>query len=71
MDVYYNFNDKEPSEKIKFSNVLLTGATGFLGIHILNELIKNTKANVYCLIRDKNGINGKERLKEKINFMHR
>lgn len=67
-DVYYNFNDKEPSEKIKFSNVLLTGATGFLGIHILNELIKNTKANVYCLIRDKNGINGKERLKEKINF---
>ena len=31
-------------------------------------MIKNTKANVYCLIRDKNGINGKERLKEKINF---
>lgn len=67
-DIYYEFNDKEPSGKIEFNNVLLTGATGFLGIHILNELIKNTKANVYCLIRDKDGINGKERLKKKIEF---
>lgn len=67
-DIYYEFNDKEPNEKIEFNNVLLTGATGFLGIHILNELIKNTKANVYCLIRDKDGINGKERLKKKIEF---
>ncbi|UWG97077.1 amino acid adenylation domain-containing protein [Dehalobacter sp. DCM] len=32
-------------------NVLLTGATGYLGIHILAELLEQTKANIYCLIR--------------------
>ena len=32
-------------------NVLLTGATGFIGIHILYELLHTTKNKVYCLIR--------------------
>ncbi|KEY57001.1 amino acid adenylation domain-containing protein [Serratia sp. DD3] len=32
-------------------NVLLTGATGFLGAHILEQLINKTEATVYCLIR--------------------
>jgi phthiocerol/phenolphthiocerol synthesis type-I polyketide synthase E len=31
--------------------VLLTGATGFLGSHILKELINYTEAKIYCLIR--------------------
>lgn len=33
-------------------NVLLTGATGFLGSHILAELVKRD-VNVTCLVRDK------------------
>ncbi len=32
-------------------SVLLTGATSFLAIHILEELINQTTKNVYCLIR--------------------
>lgn len=32
-------------------NILLTGATGFLGGHMLYELIQTTTANIYCLIR--------------------
>lgn len=35
-------------------NILLTGASGYLGSHILNELLKNTNAKVYCLIRKSN-----------------
>ncbi len=31
--------------------VLLPGATGFLGIHILHELIEHTDSVVYCVIR--------------------
>lgn len=34
-------------------NILLTGATGFLGIHLLEEIINNTDKVVYCLIRKK------------------
>src|ERR1022692_2575501 len=31
--------------------VLLTGATGFLGAHLLNELYRRTPATIYCLVR--------------------
>ena len=34
-------------------NVLLTGATGYLGIHILRELIDSDAPNIYCLVRGK------------------
>lgn len=46
----------------QINNILLTGATGFLGAHILNKLLNNTKNNIYCLIRNKNNIKAKERL---------
>lgn len=36
-------------------SVLLTGANGFLGAYILNELLKNSSVEkIYCLIRAKN-----------------
>ncbi len=33
-------------------SVFLTGATGFLGMHILKKLYETTKQPIYCLIRD-------------------
>ncbi len=30
---------------------LITGATGFLGIHLLDELLRSSDDNMYCLIR--------------------
>jgi len=35
-----------------FSNILLTGATGFLGSRILYELRQNSKADIYCIVRN-------------------
>ncbi|MDR9899826.1 amino acid adenylation domain-containing protein, partial [Aetokthonos hydrillicola Thurmond2011] len=32
-------------------NVLLTGATGFLGAFLLHELLEQTQAKVYCLVK--------------------
>ena len=32
-------------------NLMLTGATGFLGIHVLHEYLKNYDGNAYCLLR--------------------
>jgi len=32
-------------------NILLTGATGFVGVHLLTELIQQSDATIYCLIR--------------------
>ncbi|MCB8817201.1 non-ribosomal peptide synthetase [Desulfosporosinus shakirovi] len=32
-------------------NVLLTGGTGFLGMHLLWELLNSTSSTIYCLVR--------------------
>ncbi|MEM9542550.1 MAG: thioester reductase domain-containing protein [Cyanobacteria bacterium P01_E01_bin.42] len=44
-------------------SILLTGATGFLGAHLLAELIQKTKATIYCLVRCDDFATGKERIK--------
>ena len=44
-------------------NVLLTGATGFMGIHFLHELIENETGRIYCLLRDKGNIPAESRLR--------
>ena len=34
-------------------DVLVTGATGYLGIHILHDLISSDAPNIYCMVRGK------------------
>lgn len=43
-------------------NVFLTGANGFIGVHVLNELLKSTDITIYCLVRGKTKQNSEERL---------
>ncbi len=50
------------------SGILLLGATGFLGIHILEKLLLETKQKVYCMIRKKDGKNSIERMKNILNY---
>ena len=40
-------------ERQSLGKVLLTGATGYLGIHILRELIDSDAETIYCLVRGK------------------
>ena len=59
------------NKKVEFdlSNVLLTGATGFLGVHILRELIRNySTKKIYCLIREKNNVSPQERFKKILDY---
>ncbi len=52
----------------KLGNVILTGATGFLGIHILNEILSTSQSIVYCLIRKgNNGLSIEDKLKDRLN----
>jgi thioester reductase-like protein len=50
------------------TNILLTGATGFLGSFLLHELLQHTQANVYCLIRSSNVESAKKRLQNRLEF---
>jgi len=42
--------------------VLLTGATGFLGTYLINELSKIADLEIYCLIRAQSPVEAKQRL---------
>lgn len=44
-------NDAFVPEKKSLGNVLLTGATGFLGAHVLECLIREETGKIYCLVR--------------------
>ena len=44
-------------------DILLTGATGFLGIHVFKELINTQDGNIYCFVRSHGSLSGEDRLK--------
>ena len=46
--------------------ILLTGATGFLGGHLLLYLLKHTEATIYCLARRKPAFPTAERLRRRL-----
>lgn len=46
--------------------VFLTGATGFLGVYMVSEILKTTSAELYCLVRPKRGEDGKERIEKQM-----
>lgn len=54
-------------KKQNYKNILLTGATGFLGIHILDNLL-NMNCKIYCIIRSSNAENAKKRVISMFNF---
>ena len=53
------------SEKVEVGeNLLLTGATGYLGAHLLRELAADGEKTIYCLLRK----NGEARLDKVLSF---
>jgi thioester reductase-like protein len=50
----------------KIQNILLTGATGFLGTYLTAEILNTTQAEVYCLIRPQRGEDGKLRIERQM-----
>lgn len=52
----------------KYQNILLFGVTGFLGIHILYELLTTTSSTIYCIIREKDNLNAIQRFHNKFEF---
>lgn len=47
-------------------NIFLTGGTGFLGAFIIHELLQQTDADIYCLVRATDTTSGKEKLKKNL-----
>ncbi len=63
-------NIRPASTSFKFNpnpqNIFLTGGTGFLGGFLINELLQQTDADIYCLVRAADAESGKEKLKKNL-----
>ncbi|HEY9670379.1 MAG TPA: thioester reductase domain-containing protein [Waterburya sp.] len=46
--------------------ILLTGATGFLGAFLLHELLTQTEANIYCLVRASTAESGMRKIQNNL-----
>jgi len=58
-----NLNTFLRGERQELGNVLLTGATGYLGIHVLRELIDSDAKTITCLVRGKDQHDAQRRLR--------
>jgi amino acid adenylation domain-containing protein/thioester reductase-like protein len=58
----------DAGEEYKLQNVFLTGATGFLGAHLLDNLMQNTSGTVYCLVRGENEQAAEDRLRQALVY---
>ncbi len=70
-DDILNFNSLSfASEAVRepLGDVLLTGAVGFLGVHILKELIDRKEGKVICLVRRGNEASPEIRLKNMLMY---
>lgn len=64
--IYPKLPYKQPESEAK--NILLTGATGFLGAFLLFELLQQTNAKIYCLVRANNSEAGKKKLEKALDY---
>lgn len=63
-----NINNLNKIEKYNVGNILLIGATGYLGAHILYSFLEQETGIAYCLIRPKDGESPKDRLMARLKF---
>jgi thioester reductase-like protein len=47
-------------------NIFLTGGTGYLGAFVIKELLEETQANLYCLVRAADDTEGKSKLEKNL-----
>ena len=55
-------------QKRDVGNILLAGATGYLGIHILADFLDNDSGIAYCLVRGRDKEDSTERLHQLLTF---
>lgn len=55
-------------KKCEVGNILLAGATGYLGIHILADFLDNDNGTAYCFVRGNNEEDSSNRLQDLLVF---
>ena len=56
------------TKNIDIGNVLLIGVTGYLGSHLIYSFLKTNNGDIYCLIRQKDNMIPRERLRNTLIY---
>ncbi|MBQ7928257.1 MAG: amino acid adenylation domain-containing protein, partial [Methanobrevibacter sp.] len=64
------FENFAKGKNLELGNVLLTGVTGFMGVHVLYEYIKNEEGTIYCMLRKGNFDTCEERFIDLMNYYY-
>lgn len=65
---FFKHNKTAKFVKNNYKNILLIGSTGYLGIHLLHNLLLSTNAKIVCIIRNKKDISVEKRLQDLYKF---
>ncbi|ALC81181.1 type I polyketide synthase [Bacillus gobiensis] len=60
------YKEADLSSQLTYENILLTGATGYLGVYLLRELFIHSAGNVHIIVRSGSQIEAENRVIEKI-----
>ena len=61
-DLWDNYQNNEVGK------VLLTGSTGYLGVHVLRQLLENEEGVIYCMVRATDVLSPEKRLKIQLMY---
>ncbi|MGG0537714.1 HAD-IIIC family phosphatase [Priestia aryabhattai] len=62
------YNDVDILQTKNYENILLTGATGYLGSHLLHDILEETFSNIHVIVRSPSSIEAERRIKQKLAF---
>ena len=68
LNILKNTRNDEKIQEFHPRNILLTGVTGYLGIHILEEFLKNEDGKIYCIIRKEPGMSVTRKITQKLTY---
>ncbi|WP_445632359.1 Carrier domain-containing protein [Nostoc sp. DSM 114161] len=66
LDVAIDAQGRSVAQVDELRHVFLTGATGFLGAFLLDELLHQTQAKIYCLVRSQNEHEGLKKIQQNL-----
>jgi thioester reductase-like protein len=68
LDPSISFKSQPPETLREPTAIFLTGATGFVGVFLLEELLKKTQAKIYCLVRAPSEEEGRKNIRNNLDF---
>ncbi|RCJ23464.1 hypothetical protein A6S26_02665 [Nostoc sp. ATCC 43529] len=66
LDVAIDAQGRSVAQVNELRHIFLTGATGFLGAFLLDELLHQTQAKIYCLVRSPNEHEGLKKIQQNL-----